>query len=606
MADNMDDDPMNLTGLQRELAAVDDDILYEVEDDVQVQILDPDTLYETRDQSNVTVGRGSETSARRSSRFHLVSPKVGRSQNDFIRAGIRGSIGSARSSPDAYVDTEAEKERADEEARHKLIVSEVGPIIDGRPMKVRKIPVAIKEVVPVRQWDKTKRFDLAPDIRQAFYKQATQYVLSKSNKLNTPKISASAKNQLDSVHNIATQLKALAHHMTLTDIGDVTTIVVPVNVSQTPSLEDEKYDLLRDFHKLHITHVLNSNTWYNTWAAGAYVRDNMLQVYLLFENNTDGNLWTRCLDTYEGYSPVQQGGPLMVYLVLQAIQNSSEQALDHLLGQLRSLDISKLPGEDVEKAVILIRTTYLTLKGACTKDRNFIPSDFIKLVYNILLTPTVTEFTEPLRAHQRMLQLQADLKGTRPEYPSVSDLLTLALTSYRRLDQSQVWAARVRAHHARSNKRGTTQSANNATSSTSRSSSTGGGSSGYERHCWNCGSTNHVVTECDKPRNQSKIDAERKKWLAAKKSKGDTPEKKTDPDTGRPMILNKNGLYVLDQKAWKALQGDAAEGSTPATSGEASASPSVNLASSSETIVYDVEDQASKIRSALKRRAEKT
>ena len=270
--------------------------------------------------------------------------------------------------------------------------------------------------------------------------------------------------------------------MTLTDIGDVTTIVVPVNVSQEPSLEDETYDLLRDFHKLHIAHVLNSNIWYNTWAAGAYVRDNMLQVYLLFENNTDGNLWTRCLDTYEQYSPVQQGGPLMVYLVLQAIQDSSEQALEHMLEQLRSLDISKLPGEDVEKAVLLIRTTYMTLKGACTKDRNYVPSDFVKLVYNILLTPTVTKFTEPLRAHQRLLQLQADLKGTRPEYPSVSSMLTLAVTSYRCL--RPVWAARVRAHHASSTKHGTSQSANNATSSTSRSSSTGGGSSGYQRHCW--------------------------------------------------------------------------------------------------------------------------
>ena len=100
MADNAsnfppeDDDTENLTDLQRALAEVDDDVLYEVEDDVQVQILDPDDLYETRDQRNVTVGRGSEASARRSSRFHLVSPRVGRTQNDFIRAGIRGSIGS--------------------------------------------------------------------------------------------------------------------------------------------------------------------------------------------------------------------------------------------------------------------------------------------------------------------------------------------------------------------------------------------------------------------------------------------------------------------------------------------------------------------------------
>ena len=49
-----DDDTENLTDLQRALAEVDDDVLFEVEDDVQVQILDPDDLYKTRDQRNVT------------------------------------------------------------------------------------------------------------------------------------------------------------------------------------------------------------------------------------------------------------------------------------------------------------------------------------------------------------------------------------------------------------------------------------------------------------------------------------------------------------------------------------------------------------------------
>ena len=62
---------------------------------------DVDTAYESREPSNVTVGWGSAASDRGSIRFRLVSPKAGRSQNDFIRAGIQRSIGTAMTSEDA-------------------------------------------------------------------------------------------------------------------------------------------------------------------------------------------------------------------------------------------------------------------------------------------------------------------------------------------------------------------------------------------------------------------------------------------------------------------------------------------------------------------------
>ena len=58
---------------------------------------------------------------------------------------------------------------------------------------------------------------------------------------------------------------------------------------------------------------------------------------------------------YDEYVPVQQGGPLMLCLILHRIQNYSEQALSVLVMQLSSLRLSKIEGEDVEYAVRLIR-----------------------------------------------------------------------------------------------------------------------------------------------------------------------------------------------------------------------------------------------------------
>ena len=43
----------------------------------------------------------------------------------------------------------------------------------------------------------------------------------------------------------------------------------------------------------------------------------------LVQHNTDEELWLKCLETYDEHAPVQQGGPLMLFLILQRIQDRS-------------------------------------------------------------------------------------------------------------------------------------------------------------------------------------------------------------------------------------------------------------------------------------------
>ena len=74
----------------------------------------------------------------------------------------------------------------------------------------------------------------------------------------------------------------------------------------------------------------------------------------------------RCLDLYEEYTPIQQRGPLIAYLILQGIQDSSKQALDMLKNQITKLDIKKLPSEDVYHVVGLVKSTYKVLKSSST------------------------------------------------------------------------------------------------------------------------------------------------------------------------------------------------------------------------------------------------
>ena len=69
----------------------------------------------------------------------------------------------------------------------------------------------------------------------------------------------------------------------------------------------------------------------------------------LVQHNTDEESWLKCLETCDEHAPVQQGGPLMLFLVLQRIQDRSEQTPDVLKMRVAQLDISKLKGEDVEQ-----------------------------------------------------------------------------------------------------------------------------------------------------------------------------------------------------------------------------------------------------------------
>jgi hypothetical protein len=177
----------------------------------------------------------------------------------------------------------------------------------------------------------------------------------------------------------------------------------------------------------------------------------------------------------------------MAYLILSLLLESSEQALEHLLTVLRELDISKIPGEDIEQVALLMKSTYRVLKASLMKTRSYVPADFVKMIFNILLTCTVPEFTHPLQAKRDEIQLQADMTGSRPDWPSVSQLLLLAVNMYQRLKASGIWAG---------GKTGTAFPAETAPPQANRP---------HKPRCWNCGDE-HLLKDCPKPHDHTNRD----------------------------------------------------------------------------------------------------
>ena len=140
--------------------------------------------------------------------------------------------------------------------------------------------------------------------------------------------------------------------------------------------------------------VTQACVWCNLWVDSDNVHQNMAITLMLIQHHTKEELWLKCLETCEEHSPVQQGGPLMLFLILQRVQDRSEQTLDVLKTRVAQLDISKLKGEDVEQAVRLIKSMHRVLKSSSTDSRSYVPRDFVKTVMFVLQTTTVGEFNK--------------------------------------------------------------------------------------------------------------------------------------------------------------------------------------------------------------------
>ena len=103
----------------------------------------------------------------------------------------------------------------------------------------------------------------------------------------------------------------------------------------------------------------------------------------------------------------------MLYLILNRIRNVSEQAITALYTRVQELSIRTLPGEDVDVAVSLIKTTHRALTSASTPDHSFVPDDLAKTVLRVFQISTVdafnSVFTRELSDAQD--QIDSDLKN---------------------------------------------------------------------------------------------------------------------------------------------------------------------------------------------------
>jgi hypothetical protein len=300
-----------------------------------------------------------------------------------------------------------------------------------------------------------------------------------------------------------------AHHHKY-DMHDVFTIVKP----DTDPTKFKFVNLYADYAQVTEAEVAASNEWYatmtedpdNTWFV-----QNLKVTHEHLANNAEDRLVTKINETYYMYPFEQRGGPLFFKIMLDLLQNNSDDTATYLINVIKNLKITDFDGEDINKVVSLIRGAVSRLGNLKMKSGlRALPEDFAEILLKVFKTSSVPEFNK-LFEH---FTIQTQLASFNPssavaQRPTVEHVLRFAESQYRRLCSMSAWT-------------GVATKANETSFKACLADHKG------ETICFNCGGS-HSLKECSKPQSEARIKANKKTFWEEKKKKDGAKDAKSNP-----------------------------------------------------------------------------
>ena len=317
------------------------------------------------------------------------------------------------------------------------------------------------------------------------------------------------------------------------DMHDVFSIIDPSNGYALT-------DLYKNYALLTEEEVAESNEWYQTMTSGndkKWYRQNLKLTFEYFTNNVEEDLQSKVLETYLGYPIEQRGGPLFFKIMMGILQNNSDEAAQYLIKTVRNIKLTNYEGENVSKVVSQIRGATNRLKNLEDENGNSeMPPDFASDIIKIFRTSSVSEYNDLFSAFQHQIKISKVLKkSANLDALSIDTILKFAEEQYLVLVQSGLW----------------TGVNNKATETTFIAKA------GQTLQCFNCGG-DHLLSECNKPKNDERIQTNRKLYEKNKrKSKGKAAKNKWGPPTAeekknnsRRMIDGKEYFFWYRTRRW--------------------------------------------------------
>ena len=221
--------------------------------------------------------------------------------------------------------------------------------INGIKIKIAKT----KKVVTVSNtalYPKSDRDKMAAEKLNKLFERAVSKSQSKYDILD---LKLDDPDKLEDTYDLEMAInRTRAHHLKY-DLHDVFTIV-------KPDPDPTKFafvDLYVDYSKVTEEEVAASNEWYATMTEdpdNKWFLQNLKLTHEHLANNAEDGLVTKINETYFTYPIEQHGGPLFFKLMLDILQNNSEEAATYLITMVKHLKITDFDGENINKVVSLI------------------------------------------------------------------------------------------------------------------------------------------------------------------------------------------------------------------------------------------------------------
>ena len=189
----------------------------------------------------------------------------------------------------------------------------------------------------------------------------------------------------------------------------------------------------------------------------------------------------------------------------------------------------------MDTVVSLIKAAYHALLSALTPTRSYVPDDLPLRIMEVCQTSSHPEFNKVFADEVSEARRHADKYGGVPNWNTITQTLSQASSTYRRLKLSGEWDT--------PSKRSPAFSVHEETSPSRRTEGTS--SPRQPPTCWNCGETGHTAPTCPKPCDPDAFKKNKQAFLDARcvQRSRQWPRTKTAKD-GSKLVLNAKGYYV--------------------------------------------------------------
>jgi hypothetical protein len=389
---------------------------------------------------------------------------------------------------------------------------------DGIMIDVASTPRAIQPSQGAIMFKKEDRSSLSMEKRTELFEKITSKSLD--TKFAEISVALTDVEKLDDTYNVAMLIDKMKDHCIKYDLHGVFNIVDPKDPATDSSIHGSLGNLFKSYATITLDSVARSNEWYRRWAVSEEYETNLRLSLDFLQRNTTDSLWEKCLEKHNLYPPEQQGGPLIFLIMMKKIQSNTEDAVRYLIDGIQKMKLSDFDGENVDRAVSLLRGAERRLKNTPSG----VPQDFSTWVMRIFQTSSVTAFNDKFKLYTDLLTLGRTVGTGSLTPPTSEELYRLAENTYMDLLALDEWTGVTTKGN---------QSHNGFIANHPKNKKTA--------VCWNCDEQGHSINDCPKPANNKRIEAKRQAYKEQKKKEKEaknkdkvTPNKKKGPKNGDP------------------------------------------------------------------------